>query len=137
MQTLLITGGCGFIGSNLATRFKAESQGLQVIAFDNLKRRGSELNLPRLRASGVEFIHGDIRNSEDLSAVGPFDCIIECSAEPSALAGYNSSPQYVINANLAGTINCLEAARKCRADFIFLSTSRVYPIGLLRSVRMS
>ena len=60
--------------------------GNRVIALDNLKRRGSELNVPRLRSGGVEFIHGDVRNQADLDITKP-DWIIECSAEPSALDG--------------------------------------------------
>ncbi|MBY0436133.1 MAG: GDP-mannose 4,6-dehydratase, partial [Cyclobacteriaceae bacterium] len=42
--------------------------------------------------------------------------------------GINSSPEYLVNTNLVGTINCLYLAAKTKADFIFLSTSRVYPI---------
>lgn len=138
MRNILITGGAGFIGSNLAISFKTKRPDFNVAALDNLKRRGSELNLPRLKENGVLFVHGDIRNKEDLDIPGfrP-DVIIECSAEPSVLAGYGSSPEYVINTNLAGTINCLEAARKTGSDFIFLSTSRVYPIERLNSLRFT
>lgn len=134
MKTYLITGGSGFVGSNLAIEFKKNKQNVGVISFDNLKRRGSELNIKRLAENGVEFIHGDIRNREDLEAAGNVDVIIECSAEPSILAGYDSSPDYLINTNLFGTINCLEYARKCEADFIFLSTSRVYPVKTINSL---
>ncbi|MFN2624446.1 MAG: NAD-dependent epimerase/dehydratase family protein, partial [Chthoniobacterales bacterium] len=59
---LLITGGAGFVGSNLALSFKRDRPDAAVIAFDNLKRRGSELALARLRAGGVEFTHGDVRS---------------------------------------------------------------------------
>ncbi|MBI4689939.1 MAG: NAD-dependent epimerase/dehydratase family protein [Nitrospirae bacterium] len=133
-KTVLITGGSGFVGSNLAIYFKRDNPSCRVIALDNLKRRGSELNLPRLSAAGAEFIHGDIRNKEDIEAVGRFDLMIECSAEPSVLAGYNDSPEYLINTNLVGTVNCFEAARKCRADVIFLSSSRVYPIKEINAI---
>jgi CDP-paratose 2-epimerase len=124
---ILITGGAGFIGSNLAIYLKEHSPSSTVICFDNLKRRGSELNLPRLKKSGIQFIHGDIRNAEDFQSVSPFDLMIECSAEPSVLAGITSSPSYVLNTNLMGTIHCLEEVRKNHASLIFLSTSRVYP----------
>lgn len=135
-KNILITGGAGFVGSSLAVRFAGKDTENKIVCLDNLKRRGSELNLPRLKASGARFVHGDIRNSEDLE-LGEFrpDLVIECSAEPSVLAGYNSSPGYVIDTNLLGTINCLEAARKWRSDFIFLSTSRVYPIPRLNSLK--
>lgn len=134
MKRYLITGGAGFVGSNLAICLKQNEESVHVIALDNLKRRGSELNIPRLRKYGVDFVHGDIRNKEDLQAVDKIDCIIECSAEPSVLAGFSGSPEYLINTNLMGTVNCLEVARRCKADFIFLSTSRVYPIAVLNDL---
>lgn len=132
---VLITGGAGFVGSNLAIRFKTCYPDLKLTVADNLKRRGSEMNLPRLKEQGIEFVHADIRNKEDLSFNRQeINLIIECSAEPSVLAGYNDSPDYVINTNLVGTINCLELARRKKSDLIFLSTSRVYPITLLNSL---
>ncbi len=133
-QKIFITGGAGFVGSNLSILIKKNYPDVQVIAMDNLKRRGSELNIQRLNDAKVEFIHGDIRNKEDLDSVGGFDLMIECSAEPSVLAGYLESPEYVVNTNMVGTIHCLESARKNRADIIFLSTSRVYPVELLNSI---
>ncbi|HEX6812071.1 MAG TPA: NAD-dependent epimerase/dehydratase family protein [Planctomycetota bacterium] len=127
MQKLLITGGAGFVGSNLALRFKQSRPAAEVIAFDNLRRRGSELILSRLRRGGVSFVHGDVRVREDLLAVGQVDLVVDCAAEPSVLAGRDGSPDYVIQTNLVGTVNCLELARRCGADVMFLSTSRVYP----------
>lgn len=131
---ILITGGAGFVGSTLCIKFKEYYPSLEVVALDNLKRRGSELNLPRLKRKGVRFIHGDIRNKDDIN-VGPFDLLIECSAEPSVMAGVTSSPEYLVNTNLSGAINCFEEARKKRADILFLSTSRVYPIAPLNNLK--
>lgn len=59
---ILITGGAGFVGSSLALHFKSKFPNSKVVAFDNLKRRGSELNLPKFLEQGIEFVHGDIRN---------------------------------------------------------------------------
>ncbi len=133
-STILITGGAGFVGSNLAILWKQEFPQTQISVLDNLKRRGSELNLSRLRDAGIGFIHGDIRNSEDLALEDSFDLMIECSAEPSVLAGYGKSPAYLINTNLMETVNCLEFARQQQADFVFLSTSRVYPMRLINQL---
>lgn len=135
-QTIVITGGAGFIGSNVAIHLKRHSPDARVVAFDNLRRRGSELSLPRLKAAGVEFVHGDIRNVEDLDCGIEADVLVECSAEPSVLAGFGSSPEYLLRTNLVGTLNLLEHCRRHHASVIFLSTSRVYPIGPLCSVRL-
>ena len=128
--TIVVTGGAGFVGSALALHLRRSHPGARVIVIDNLRRRGSELRPPALAAAGIEFIHGDIRNPDDL-AVGnrPVDLLIECSAEPSVLAGYGGSPRYVLETNLVGTINCLELARERTARVLFLSTSRVYPMA--------
>ena len=132
---ILITGGAGFVGSSLAIWLKSRYADLRVIAADNLRRRGSELNLARLREYGVEFIHWDIRNAEDMVLDDQqIDFIVECSAEASVLAGYSNKPDYVINTNLIGVINCLELARQHNSRVIFLSSSRVYPTGKLNSI---
>jgi CDP-paratose 2-epimerase len=105
-----------------------------VTAFDNLHRRGSELALPRLRSAGVEFVHGDVRITDDVNALPPADLIIDASAEPSVQAGYGGDPRYLLNTNLGGTLNCLEYARRHGSRVIFLSTSRVYSMAALRAL---
>jgi CDP-paratose 2-epimerase len=125
---IVVTGGAGFVGSTLCLQLKHKYPTYEIVAFDNLKRRGSELNLSDFQKKGIPFFHGDIRNNEDLSALGNFDVLIEASAEPSVTAGLDSDPTYVINNNLYGSINCFNACLKNSAKLIFLSTSRVYPI---------
>ncbi len=58
---MLITGGAGFVGSNLALLFKKENPSASVVVLDNLKRRGSEINLAAFKQRDIEFVHGDIR----------------------------------------------------------------------------
>ncbi|HOH29772.1 MAG TPA: NAD-dependent epimerase/dehydratase family protein [Candidatus Hydrogenedentes bacterium] len=135
-ETILVTGGAGFIGAQLALELKERHTGKRVVALDNLKRRGSELNLKRLKEGGVEFLHGDVREMADLPEIVNLSLIIECSAEPSVLAGFGESPRYVIASNLTGAINCLELARKTSAAMIFLSTSRVYPLRPLCGIKL-
>ena len=94
-ESILISGGAGFVGGNLGVFLKRRHAPTRVVAMDNLHRPGSELNLPRLREAGVEFVKGDIRSASEFPA-GPFETIIECSAEPSVLAGYAGLPDYLM-----------------------------------------
>jgi CDP-paratose 2-epimerase len=130
-EHILITGGAGFVGSSLGLSLRLLYPRTKITAFDNLRRRGSELNLPRLRTAGIDFVHGDVRCGDDLLSLPAPDLIIECSAEPSVLAGYAGSPAYLIDTNLLGCYRCLELARQHRSDFLFVSTSRVYPYAAL------
>jgi CDP-paratose 2-epimerase len=108
------------------------------VAFDNLKRRGSELNLVEFKRRGIEFVHGDIRSCGDFEDLaGSFDVFIEASAEPSVHAGQTGSPDYLLDTNLFGTRNALDFARRRCGQMIFLSTSRVYSIEPLQQIVMS
>ncbi|MGL5094405.1 MAG: NAD-dependent epimerase/dehydratase family protein, partial [Planctomycetia bacterium] len=71
------------MGSNLAIRLKESLVDAEVVAADNLRRRGSEFTLDRLRSHGVRHIHADVRCAEDFDDLPPFDLVIECAAEPS------------------------------------------------------
>jgi CDP-paratose 2-epimerase len=134
-ERVLVTGGAGFVGANLSLALAA--RGAEVLALDNLRRRGAELNVTRLREAGVRFVHGDVRVAADLTSVGPVDAIVECSAEPSVLAG-TSGPgaAYVVDSNLIGACHCFELARQHGAQVVFLSTSRVYPVEPLNRLRL-
>jgi CDP-paratose 2-epimerase len=128
-----VTGGAGFVGSRVALDFR--SRGFDVLAFDNLRRRGAETNVAPLAEAGVRFVHGDVRAASDLEDVqGDFDVVIDAAAEPSVLAGVDGSPRYVVDTNLLGTVNLLELCRRRAGALLFLSTSRVYSIAPLRAV---
>jgi CDP-paratose 2-epimerase len=122
-RRVLVTGGAGFVGANLAIALATRHPDWEVLALDNLRR----LNLPRLRDAGLGFVHGDVREPADLVGVDRLDALLECSAEPSALAGATGDTSYPVGSNLVGAHNCLELARRDGAQVVFLSTSRVYP----------
>jgi CDP-paratose 2-epimerase len=126
---LLITGICGFAGSVIARHLLDDSPGLAITGFDNLSRKGSEMNVEPLRALGVDVRIGDVRDRAFLGTLPAADWILDCAANPSVLAGVDGSDtRDLIDQNLYGTINLLELCKKWTAGFILLSTSRVYSI---------
>lgn len=137
LERVLVTGGAGFVGANLCVALAGRHPAAEVVALDNLHRRGSELNVPRLKRAGVTFVEGDVRDREALEVLGPCGAVVECSAEPSVLAGVDGDPSYAVETNLFGAWNCLELARRNMAQLIFLSTSRVYPVKPLLSLALS
>jgi CDP-paratose 2-epimerase len=126
---LLITGGCGFLGSNLAQH--AIEQGMDVVVFDNLSRRGSQLNLDWLRKAGkFEFVHGDIRNQNDVDRAISTFCpqMVFHLAGQVAMTTSIANPRIDFEINALGTLNVLEAIRRHapRAGVIYSSTNKVY-----------
>src|SRR5262245_38283803 len=132
MTNILITGGVCFVGSKIALHLAASLDPVHIVCMDNLYRKGSELNVSRLQNRGITFHKGDVRDPSSFPAEA-FDLLIECSAEPSVLAGQNGSPNYLISTNLIGLYQCLEVCRRNGSRLIFLSTSRVYPVARLEA----
>ena len=126
---ILITGGCGFLGSNLAS--DALIHGDDLLVFDNLHREGSRLNLDWLKTKGdFIFRHGDIRNFNDISsAVLSFnpDVIFHLAGQV-AMTTSIMNPRYDFEVNALGTFNLLESVRQYASDAIVLysSTNKVY-----------
>jgi CDP-paratose 2-epimerase len=131
---VLVTGGAGFVGSNLSVGLAGRHPDWDLVAFDNLYRRGSELNVPRLEAAGVSFVRADVRDPAALVEFDGIDALVECSAEPSALMGIGDDAEYGFHTNLTGAFNCLELVRRSAAQLVFLSTSRVYPYPALNAL---
>jgi CDP-paratose 2-epimerase len=135
---VLITGICGFVGSALATALRERVEGIQLCGIDNLMRPGSETNRAKLRAAGVEFIHGDIRADSDLASLPKADWVIDAAANPSVLAGVagGGSSRQLFEHNLASLGNVLEYCRRHSAGLLMLSSSRVYSIAALAGLPM-
>ena len=133
---ILISGVCGFVGSNLARGLLEHVAGREIIGLDNLSRAGSQLNLEPLRKRGVIVRHADLRCPSDLEGLPAVDWIIDAAANPSVLAGIDgaTSSRQLLEHNLYGTVNLLELAKRSRAGFMLLSTSRVYSVKALSEI---
>ena len=123
---ILITGGCGFVGTNLCIYLK--KKGHNVFSLDNFLRKGSRYNFHLLKKEGVQNFNIDICDYKKISSLKKFDLIIDCCAE-AAVEVSKSDIDRVINTNFFGTINILKKAKLDKSNLIFLSTSRVYSIS--------
>ncbi len=130
---ILITGGCGFVGSNIGIFLKKRLKTAKVYTLDNLYRKGSEVNELRLKKFGIKNYNFDIKDYKKIINLSKFDLIIDCCAEP-AIEVSSKDPNRVFNTNLIGTFNILKKCVKDNANIIFLSSSRVYSITKLNKV---
>ncbi len=130
---ILITGGCGFVGSNLAIYLKKRLKNSKISSLDNLFRNGSKVNQSRLEQFSIRNYKINIQDYNKISKLPKFDLIIDCCAEP-AIEISTKEPNRVINTNLFGTFNILKKCKKDNSKILFLSTSRVYSINSLRKL---
>lgn len=126
---ILINGGCGFLGSNLASY--GILNGYDITVFDNLSRLGSTENLKWLNSLGrFTFIHGDTRNKNDLENViknGNFDAVFHLAGQV-AMTTSIENPYKDFEINALGALNLLDSIRKYSPDtaVFFSSTNKVY-----------
>ena len=130
---ILITGGCGFVGSNIAIYLKKKFSRLTIHSLDNLSRRGSSVNLNRIKKQNIKNYSYDISNYKKLKKLPKYNFIIDCCAE-AAVEVSKTDIDRVFNTNLIGTFNLLKKCKKDNSNLIFLSSSRVYSINLLRKL---
>ncbi len=126
---ILITGGCGFLGSNLAAA--ALRLNNEIVIFDNLHREGSAVNLEWLRRQGkLRFIDGDIRNANDISRlvreIMP-NAVFHFAGQV-AMTSSIADPRSDFEINVLGTVNLLEAVRRYSQDsaILYSSSNKVY-----------
>ena len=122
---ILITGGCGFVGTNIALFLKEKKH--LIYSLDNLSRKGSKFNLKLLKDKNIKNFNLNITNYKLLQKLPKFDLIIDCCAEASVEVSRKNIDK-VIDTNLIGTINILKKAKKNKSKIIFISSSRVYSI---------
>jgi CDP-paratose 2-epimerase len=129
----LITGGCGFIGSNLAAELlrKGPQGGDELFVFDNLYRAGTADNLKWLQALGkFRFFHSDIRNSNDVEVAvreSKPDVVFHLAGQV-AMTTSIENPRLDFDTNVVGGHNVLESVRKYAPEAIvtYSSTNKVY-----------
>ncbi|MCR5592204.1 MAG: GDP-mannose 4,6-dehydratase [Saccharofermentans sp.] len=126
---ILINGGCGFLGSNLASH--GIKNGYDITVLDNLSRKGSDQNYQWLQSLGkFNFIHGDTRNKNDVETVikeGKFDAIFHLAGQV-AMTTSIANPYKDFETNTMGTVNVLDSVRKYSPDtaVLYSSTNKVY-----------
>ncbi|MBN1871712.1 MAG: SDR family NAD(P)-dependent oxidoreductase [Candidatus Omnitrophica bacterium] len=127
---VLITGGCGFIGSNIASAYMR--RGDKILIVDDLSRKGSRLNLKWLKSSGpIDFIKQDIADYKSLRKTieknKDVDAIFHMAAQV-AVTGSVENPRRDFEINAFGTFNLLEAVRSASINpvIIYASTNKVY-----------
>jgi len=128
-MNILVTGGAGFIGTNLC--LAARTEGLKLTAIDNLSNRSSKKNLPLLKRAGEKLSLFDIRNPLPRSLKG-IDGVIHLAAHCSTPRSFTDPTRDFLD-NALGTFNVLEFARRQgRIPVIYASTIKVYPDSLNR-----
>src|SRR6266851_6012333 len=129
-EAVLVTGGAGFVGSNLVSSLLRD--GHRVTVLDSLARRGSEQNLAWLRSQNFDgmfrFIQGDVRNPDDARVAAQDADVIYHLAGQVAVTTSVDDPRTDFEVNALGTLNVLEAARLSgrKPIFVFTSTNKVY-----------
>lgn len=125
----LVTGGCGFLGSNISSEILR--QGHELVVFDSMYRSGSYQNLEWLQEQGkFDFIHGDIRNTNDvekvISSYKP-DVIYHLAGQV-AMTTSIADPRRDFEVNVCGSFNLLNAVRLYSPEsaVIYSSTNKVY-----------
>ena len=128
-RPVLVTGGAGFIGSNIADRLAGEGE--EVIVYDSLARPGVERNLRWLEqrhGASIVPIIADVRNGGQVEeAVAKAKAVFHMAAQVAVTTSF-SDPRADLEVNMLGTFNVLEAARRCVSPppVIFASTNKVY-----------
>ena len=123
---VVITGGAGFIGANLARIMSNTDEITEVVAFDNLST-GFRTNLDGLDTSVVRLVEGDILNPDEIdAAIAGASAVVHLAARPSVPRSVKD-PVASHHANATGTLNVLEAARRAGdVQVIVASSSSVY-----------
>ena len=123
---VIVTGGCGFVGSNICEFLKNLS--FDVVSVDNLSKTYSKLNLKRLSNLNIKNYNINVSDKNKFIKLNyKSDIIIDCCADP-AVESSRIDILKNINNNLISTYNVLEKAKKDNSKLIFISTSRIYPI---------
>lgn len=125
-RNIIVTGGCGFIGSNFVHHVVREHPGVHVTVLDKLTYAGNPENVAGLPADRVELVVGDICDRELLARLVPgHDAIVHYAAE-SHNDNSIADPEPFLRTNVEGTYALLEAAREFGIRYHHVSTDEVY-----------
>ena len=125
-KNIIVTGGCGFIGSNFVHHVVREHPGVHVTVLDKLTYAGNPENIAGLPEDRVELVVGDICDAELLERIVPgHDAIVHYAAE-SHNDNSIANPEPFLRTNVEGTYQLLEACRKFDVRYHHVSTDEVY-----------
>lgn len=127
MRKLLLTGGCGFVGSHIADEW-LQYEDTALVVLDRLTYAARLKNIQH-HGSRIQFVWHDFRHGLSdsvLQEIGSVDAVIHCGAESHATTSFHN-PEIFLESNVIGTLNILEAARKLQPQrFIYVSTDEVF-----------
>lgn len=128
-MNIVVTGGLGFIGSNLVKRFK-KNETNKILIIDNFKRENIERNIKVVSGSNVSIVRSDVRFYYDFKELHEFkpDVILHYAGN-AGIPWSLQNPESDFHENAIGTFNLLNVARERNAAVIMASSNRVYPIS--------
>ena len=127
---ILITGGCGFVGSSISLYLNRKLNNSTIYTLDNFSRKGSRIHHKRLISEKIKNFNINIVDHKKIMKLPKFDLVVDCCAEP-AVSDSIKKPRKVFNTNLVGTYNIINKCIKDNSYLIFLSSSRIYSIKSL------
>ena len=125
-KKIIVTGGCGFIGSNFVHWVIDNQPDVHVTVLDKLTYAGNVANIAGIPEDRITFVHGDICDADLLDEIVPdVDAVVHYAAE-SHNDNSIADPSPFLRTNVEGTYTLLEACRKYNKRFHHVSTDEVY-----------
>lgn len=134
-MNILISGGLGFLGTNLSIYFSKKLNNPNIFLVDSFYRKGTEYNYKILKGPHFHKHKFDLKNIPNFLKKIKFDFIICAASDPAVSAGTNNKISRLIENNITSTLSCLEIANE-NTKIIYISSSRVYSVDNLNKINI-